>query len=95
MQDLARQYDLAVLVNIGIGKIDGEHDIVILHRRRQKQRPLPVDEEFQARKMARVRWNRPPGVAPGSTTSPRASNSPKVSPFFRVRGQRSWMDSVA
>ena len=51
MQGFARQHDLAVLINVGIGEIDGENDIVILHRRGQQQRPLAVDQKLDAGKM--------------------------------------------
>ena len=54
MQGFARQHDGAVLVDIGIGEIHGQDDIVVLHRAGQKQRPLAVDQKLDTRQIARV-----------------------------------------
>jgi hypothetical protein len=95
MQDLARQDDPAILVGVGIGKIDGETTLSFSTAEDRSKGRCPSIRNSRRERCRVSRWNNPPGVAPGSITSPRASNRPKVSPLFKVRGQRSWMDSVA
>jgi hypothetical protein len=41
--------------DLGVGEIDGEHRIIVLHRGAQQQRPPAVEQQLQARQVARVR----------------------------------------
>jgi hypothetical protein len=54
VQHFARQHNGIALVDVGIGEIDRQHDIVVLHRAGQQQRPLAIDQELDAGKIAGV-----------------------------------------
>ena len=58
-KSLARQDNGVALVNVGIGKIDGEDHIVVLHRRGKQQRALAVDQKLHTRKIAGVVMKKP------------------------------------
>ena len=39
-------------IDVRIGEVDGENDIVVVHNRVERQPPQPVEVEFETRKSA-------------------------------------------
>ena len=54
MQHFARQDDGAALVDVGIGQIHRQDDIVLLNRAGQQQRPLAVQQQLHTGEIAGV-----------------------------------------
>ncbi len=51
---IARQHDRAIDVNVGIGEVDRQRDIVVLDNGAEQQRALSLDQEPPIRQVARV-----------------------------------------
>jgi hypothetical protein len=88
--------DPAVIARkIGIGKVAGQHGIVVPQGRAEQDGPGTVDRQIKVRQMPRVAMIEPLWTAGARDRVAAMVVTAKLSPCFNVRGRRSCSDAVA